>query len=221
VQQAICDLAASVERLVQAGDANGLVAISQPKPYRCEQANTGQPSNLPPGLPTPAPEYGYLSELCAGAAPNEQRPGFSAGTAGEGFPVNQARYREFVTSYLSNAARALRDRSDIYGAGITKVGTIFCNRAPPGGPGLCDLAKELAINLTYISSGPGAPTGTGDVAGQRTTFTVWVQRTDNGQLAPFGIGQPIPPNHVLTENVFRTTLPDGSVVSQAWYAWTP
>ena len=118
--------------------------------------------------------------------------------------------------YLGSASKALRAGRDVYGTGEPKIGSIFCTRARQAGAGPCDLDRELAINVTYITSGDIG------IAGRRLTFNFWVHRPSLATpLRPFGTGMSLPPNHVLIPHDGAVVFEDGTQGMQTWYAWTP
>jgi hypothetical protein len=154
-------------------------------------------------------------ELCAGVPAGQTRPGYAISSGGEGNPGPLARFRSVVATYMASAGKALKDRSDIYGNGEVKVGSIGCVKAVAPTTG-CDPGQPMQVNLTYISSGDIG------LANMRTSFAVEVQRVAaSGAYRPDGIGQSVPPNAVLNALERPARLQDGSMRVIIWYPWTP
>ncbi len=199
VQSEVCALAAQLQNLVRAGDANGLVTISQPRGYQCPDPNdVGAAADL--------------KTICQGAAAGEVRPGYIAGQSGQNNVVTQDQYAAKIAAYFQLTASALADQHDVYGSGGAIVGSISCNQLSTGG---CDFAHVIQVNITLITrSADGKPA--------RTTFFIGALKDQtSGLLRPYWISQMVPPNTQLTAWEGPAVFPDGSKGSFAFYPWTP
>ncbi|HEX5370177.1 MAG TPA: hypothetical protein VFY10_12250 [Dehalococcoidia bacterium] len=199
VQSEVCALAAQIENLMRAGDASGLVAISQPRGYQCPDPNN----------PSAAAD---LKTICPGAAAGEIRPGYLAGQSGQNNVVTQQQYGATIAAYFQLTGAALTDQHDVYGGGQAMVGSIACNKLAGGG---CDFSHVVVINVTLITKGPdGKPA--------RTTFFIGsLKDQTSGLLKPYWVSQMVPPNTQLTAWEGPAVFQDGSKGTFAFYPWTP
>ena len=199
VQSDVCAVAAQVQNLMRAGDAAGLVSISQPRGYQCPDPND---ASAPPDL----------KAICQGAAAGEVRPGFIAGQSGQNSVVTQDQYAAKIAAYFRLTAMALSDQHDLYGGGKAMVGSISCSEAPAGG---CDYDHAVQINMTLMINGPdGKPA-------RATFFVGTLKDSASGLLKPYWIGQMVPPNTQLSAWEGPAIFPDGSKGRFAIYPWTP
>ena len=198
VQSEICALAAQIQNLMRAGDANGLVTISQPRGYQCPDPNAANAADL--------------KTICQGAAAGDVRPGFIAGQSGQNNVVTQDQYAAKIAAYFQLTAAALADQHDVYGSGAAMVGSISCTELAGGG---CDFAHAILINITLITKAQ-------DRTPARTTFFVGALKDPaSGLLQPYWISQMVPPNTQLSAWEGPAVFPDGSKGTFAFHHWTP
>ena len=204
VEQDICDFARRLLPLVEQGNADAILALTEPVASTCPV--------------TPIGFGGPSMELCVGAAPGKVVRGYWDTQGGEGVIVTEAEWRRTLSRWFASIRAA--QGSDIYGSGQLRIGAISCAHLPAEPPGRCG-QSDVRVQFTFINSpATDFADGTG-IPGQRTSFHFAMHRSPSGDLKIDGFGNVVPPNTVLLRFAQNAVDRDGKPLVLEYYPWTP